>query len=147
MYIIRHSRLPAGNALWFCQNFLFFFFFCRQGFRMITFDRQAGPLQNLNRSQVIGRSVLLSDPAQPAGGGVGRPKHPKIRPPLEKKNVCMRFRTPGTFLKKKCSREKKRRHFSPPPPPPKKNFHHPPPSPQNTPLNPGAIISTPTIAV
>ena len=25
--IIRHSRLPAGNALWFCQNFLFLFFF------------------------------------------------------------------------------------------------------------------------
>ena len=24
---IRHSRLPAGNALWFCQNFFFFFFF------------------------------------------------------------------------------------------------------------------------
>ena len=32
--IIRHSRLPAGNALW-------FFVFRRQGFRMITFDRQA----------------------------------------------------------------------------------------------------------
>ena len=26
-YIIRHSRLPAGNALWVCQNFFFFFFF------------------------------------------------------------------------------------------------------------------------
>ena len=24
--IIRHSRLPAGNALWVCQNFFFFFF-------------------------------------------------------------------------------------------------------------------------
>ena len=52
--LIRHSRLPAGNALWVCQNFFFFFFFFffflffrRQGFRMITFDRQAGPLQNL----------------------------------------------------------------------------------------------------
>ena len=81
--LIRHSRLLAGNALWFCQNlFLFiyfyiFFFFRRQGFRMITFDRQAGPLQNFNRSHVmvIGRSVSFSDPAQPPGGGVGRPKH------------------------------------------------------------------------
>ena len=25
--LIRHSRLPAGNALWVCQNFFFFFFF------------------------------------------------------------------------------------------------------------------------
>ena len=25
--LIRHSRLPAGNALWFCQNVFFFFFF------------------------------------------------------------------------------------------------------------------------
>ena len=58
-----------------------FFFFRRQGFRMITFDRQAGPLQNLNRSQVMGRSVSFSDPERPPGGGVGRPKHPKIRPP------------------------------------------------------------------
>ena len=80
--LIRHSRLPAGNALWFCQNF-FFVFFRRQGFRMITFDRQAAPLQNFKWSHimVIGRSVLFSDPARPPGGGVGRPKHPKIPPP------------------------------------------------------------------
>ena len=47
---------------------------------MITFDRQAGLLQNLNRSHVmvIGRSVLFSDTVRPPGGGVGRPKHPKI---------------------------------------------------------------------
>ena len=84
--LVRHSRLPAGNALWVCQNFFFFFlFFRRQGFRMITFDRQAGPLQNFNRSHimVIGRSVSFSDPARPPGGGVGRPKHPKIPPPQE----------------------------------------------------------------
>ena len=70
--LIRHSRLPAGNALWFCQNFylfflfffIYFFFFRRQGFRMITFDRQAGPLQNFNRSHVmvIGRSVSFPPP-------------------------------------------------------------------------------------
>ena len=66
--------------------FFFFLFFRRQGFRMITFDRQAGPLQNFNRSHimVIGRSVSFSDPARPPGGGVGRPKHPKIPPPPEK---------------------------------------------------------------
>ena len=53
---------------------------------MITFDRQAGPLQNFNRSHimVIGRSVLFSDPARPPGVGVGRPKHPKIPPPPKK---------------------------------------------------------------
>ena len=57
---------------------IFFLFFRRQGFRMIIFDRQAGPLQNFNRSyiMVIGRSVLFSDPARPPGGGVGRPKIP-----------------------------------------------------------------------
>ena len=123
--IIRHSRLPAGNALWFCQNFFFFFFFFfiiffflffrRQGFRMITFDRQAGPLQNFNRSHimVIRRSVSFSDPARPPGGGVGHPKHPKIPPPRKKNlvgeknseifrppppNFFLRFKTPGTFL-------------------------------------------------
>ena len=95
---------------------------------MITFDRQARPLQNFNRSHimVIGRSVLFSDPARPPGGGVGRPKHPKIPPPPRKINFCLhafqnprnifekknlvgkknseivflRFKTPGTFLSK-----------------------------------------------
>ena len=82
LYVFRHSQLPAGNALWFCQIFYFIFlffylflifFFRRQGFRMITFDRQAGPLQNFNRSHVmvIGRSVSFSDPARPPSGGVG----------------------------------------------------------------------------
>ena len=129
----------------------------RQGFRMITFDRQAGPLQNFNRSHVmaIGRSVSFSDPARPPGGGVGCPKHPK---------------TPGTFLKKKISREKNS-PFSPPPPQiflffcvlrPQENFLaeiffsvkipppppplptcKPPPSPQNTHPNPRAIINNP----
>ena len=70
---------------------------------MITFDRQAGLLQNFNRSHVmvIGRSASFSDPARPPGGGVGRPKHPKIPPSEKKKLFCMRFRTPGTFLKNK----------------------------------------------
>ena len=73
---------PPGMPYGFVRIF-FFFFFRRQGFRMITFDRQAGPLQNFNRSHVmaIGRSVSFSDPARPPGGGVGRPKHPKIPPP------------------------------------------------------------------
>ena len=65
--------------------FYFFLFFRRQGFRMITFDRQAGPLQNFNRSHVmvIGRSVSFSDPARPPGGGVA-PQTPQNRPPSEK---------------------------------------------------------------
>ena len=127
--VIRHSRLPAGNALWVCQNFFFLFyffflFFRRQGFRMITFDRQAGPLQNFNRSHVmvIGRSVLFSDPARPPGGGVGRPKHPKIPPP-RKINFCLHaFQNPRNIFEKKFSREKKTKFFAPPPPPPKKIF-------------------------
>ena len=122
--------------------FFFFLFFRRQGFRMITFDRQAGPLQNFNRSHimVIGRSVSFSDPARPPGGGVGRPKHPKIPPPPRKINFCLHaFQNPrNIFEKKNFSREKKlflgvlrpQEHFlaefffsvknstSPPPPPP-----------------------------
>ena len=151
--------MPYG----FVRIFFFFFFFRRQGFRMITFDRQAGPLHNLNRSHVmaIGRSVSFSDPARPPGGGVGRPKHPKIPPPRKIFFVCMRFRTPGTFLKKKFSRENFFFFFffgcfktpgtflsgnffqlkiPPPPPPPTCT---PPPSPQNTHPNPRAIINNP----
>ena len=80
--------------------------FFRQGFRMITFDRQAEPLQNFNRSHVmvIGRSVSFSDPARPPGWGRGAPQTPQ-NPPPPKKKICMRFRTPGTFLKKKFSRD------------------------------------------
>ena len=133
IHVVRHSRLPAGNALWFCQNLFFFSFFFlflfyfifsssrRQGFRMITFDRQAGPLQNFNRSHVmvIGRSVSFSDPVRPPGGGVGRPKHPKIPPSEIFFLFCMRFKTPGTFLKKKNLVGKKNLDiFRPPPPPP-----------------------------
>ena len=74
LYVIRHSRLPG----------------------------QAGPLQNLNRSQVmvIGRSVSFSDPARPLGGGVGRPKHPKIRPPPPKK-IVHAFQNPRNIFEKK----------------------------------------------
>ena len=67
--------MPYG----FVRIFIFFLFFRRQGFRMITFDRQAAPLQNFNRSHVmvIGRSVSFSDPGWVV-------EHPKI-PPSEKK--------------------------------------------------------------
>ena len=100
--------------------FFFFLFFRRQGFRMITFDRQAGPLQNFNRSHimVIGRSVSFSDPARPPGGGVGRPKHPKIPPPPKNKFLFACVSEPQEhFWKKKFSREKK---LAPPPPSKKK---------------------------
>ena len=78
--------------------FIYLLFFRHQGFRMITFDRQAGPLQNFNRSHgmVIGRSVSFSDPRDPRVGAWGAPNTPKS-PPSEKKN-CMRFRTPGNFF-------------------------------------------------
>ena len=91
--------MPYGFVRIFFFFFFFFLFFRRQGFRMITFDRQAGPLQNFNRSHimVIGRSVSFSDPARPPGGGVGRPKHPPppenffAPPPPQKKNYIFYF--------------------------------------------------------
>ena len=81
--------------------FILFFFFRRQGFRMITFDRQAGPLHNFNRSHVMGRSVSFSDPARPPGGGVGRPKHPKIPPPPKKNKNLHAFQNPRNIFEKK----------------------------------------------
>ena len=120
--------------------FILFLFFRRQGFRMIIFDRQAGPLQNFNRSHimVIGRSVSFSDPARPPGGGVGHPKPPPPPPeififfacvsePQEhfwNKNLVappkifyffLRFKTPGTFLSGIFFFQLK---IPPPPPPP-----------------------------
>ena len=129
--------------------FIYFLFFRRQGFRMITFDSQAAPLQNFNRSHVmvIERSVSFSDPARPPGGGVGRPKHPKIPPP---QLFLHAFQNPrNIFEKKNFSREKPQEHFLPefffsvtnftsPPP-----TCTPPPSPQNTHPSPRAIINNP----
>ena len=109
---------PPSHFFIFLFYFFFFFFFRRQGFRMITFDRQAGPLQNFNRSHVmvIGRSVLFSDPARPPGGGVGRPKHPKIPPP-RKINFCLyAFQNPRNIFEKKILVGKKTEIFRPPPP-------------------------------
>ena len=62
------------------SEFLIFLFFRRQGFRMVTFDRQAGPLQNFNRLHVmvIGRSISFSDPA-----GRKAPQTPQNPPPSE----------------------------------------------------------------
>ena len=162
---------PPGMPYGFVRIFFFFFFFSffffflffrRQGFRMITFDRQAGPLQNFNRSHimhimVIGRSVSFSDPARPPGGGVGRPKHPKIPPP-RKINFCLHaFQNPRNIFEKKnlvgkiffffLAVLRPQEHFlaeiffsvknstSPPP------TCTPPPSPQNTHPNPRAIIN------
>ena len=95
----------------------FFLFFRRQGFRMITFDRQAGPLQNFNRSHimVIGRSVSFSDPARPPGGGVGRPKHPKIPPPPKNKFLFACVSEPQEHFWKK-NLVGKIFFFAPPPP-------------------------------
>ena len=136
--IIRHSRLPAGNALWFCQNFFFFFFFFflffrRQGFRMITFDRQAGPLQNFNRSHimVIGRSVSFSDPARPRVGAWGAPNTPKSPPP---RKINFFLGPQEHFLAEHFFSVK---NSTPPP------TCTPPPGPQNTRPNPRAIINNP----
>ena len=108
---------PPGMPYGIVKIFIFFYFFLfrRQGFRMITFDRQAGPLQNFNRSHVmaIGRSVSFSDPARPPGGGVGRPKHPKI-PPL--KFFCLHaFQNPRNIFSVKNSTS----------PPPQSSEHSP----------------------
>ena len=119
---------PPGMPYGFVRIFFFyffflfyFFFFRRQGFRMISFDRQAGPLQNFNRSHVmvIGRSVLFSDPAR-----VGRPKHPKIPPPPPRKiNFCLHaFQNPRNIFEKQNLVGKKNQNFFAPPPPPKITF-------------------------
>ena len=73
----------AGMHVYIHIYIYIFLFFRRQGFRMITFDRLAGPFQNFGRSRVMvkGRNVSFSDRARPLGGGVGRPKHPNP-PPL-----------------------------------------------------------------
>ena len=106
---------------------------------MITFDRQAGPLQNFNRSHVmvIGRSVSFSEPRATPGWGRGAPQTPQNPPPL--RNFFFFAAPPPNyyvFAKKKISVTK---NFHPAPPP----TPTPPPSPQNTHLNPCAIISTP----
>ena len=153
--LIRHSRLPAGNALWFCQNlllfffyffffllFFFFLFFRHQGFRMITFDRQAGPLQNFNRSHimVIGRTPQNPPPPPPKNkflfACVSEPQEhfwkqnfsrekktqkffaPPPPPPQKKNNFFLRFKTPGTFLSEKKNISVKNSTLPPSPPPP-----------------------------
>ena len=103
--------------------FFFFLFFRRQGFRMITFDRQAGPLQNFNRSHimVIGRSVPT--PRDPRVGAWGAPNTPKFPPP-RKINFCLHaFQNPRNIFEKKILVGKKNSEiFRPPPPPQKKNY-------------------------
>ena len=48
------------------SEFIFYFlFFRRQGFRMIIFDRQAGPLQNFNRSHVMVIKKLFTCVSEP----------------------------------------------------------------------------------
>ena len=75
------TGMPYGFVRIFLFIFFFFLFFRRQGFRMITFDRQAGPLQNFNRSHVmaIGRSVSFSDPGATPGWGRGAPQTPQTK--------------------------------------------------------------------
>ena len=102
MSIIRHSppEMPYGFVRMF---FIFscFLFFRRQGFRMITSDRQAGPFQNFGRSQVmvivIGRSVSFSDPARPPGVAPQTPKNP----PSPKKYFVCAIQNPRNIFEKK----------------------------------------------
>ena len=59
------------------------FFFRRQGFRMITLERQGGSFRNIRRSWVMvkGRRLSFSDPAQPPNKAWCTPKHPQKSPP------------------------------------------------------------------
>ena len=58
--------------IFFLFIFFYFLFFRRQGFRMITFDRQAGPLQNFNRSHVmVIRKKCFPTPCDPRVGAWG----------------------------------------------------------------------------
>ena len=102
----------------------FFLFFRRQGFRMIIFDRQVGPLQNFNRSHVmvIGRSVLFSDPARGAPQTAQNSAPPKKIFASPQIFFSLRFKTTG-----RCFCEKKKAvtiNFQPPPP-----HHRPTPTP------------------
>ena len=90
-------RMPYGFVR--IYFILFYFFFRRQGFRITTFDRQAGPLQNFNRSHVmvIGRSVSFSTCATP-GWGRGAPQTSQTNPPP----IFLAFYDPRKmFLRKK----------------------------------------------
>ena len=102
------------------SEFLFFiliFFLPPPRFPDDNFYRQAGPLQNFNRSHVmvIGRSVSFPTPHDPRVGAWGAQTPPKSPPPekiiLQGKKtfrlppppppspqlffVCLRFKTPG----------------------------------------------------
>ena len=73
IFVLVAHHYQASPTLWFCQNYYFFFlflFFCRQGFRPITFEHQGGSFQNFGHSWVMvkGRGVSFSDPARPPGG-------------------------------------------------------------------------------
>ena len=112
------------------------------------------------------KKCIVFRPRATPGWGRGAPQTPQNPPPRKKKkNLCMRFRTPGTFLWKKKLVGK-----TPPAPPhiffffcvlrPQEHFLAefffsvknstspsptctPPPSPQNTDPNPRAIINNP----
>ena len=115
-------------------------FFCRQGFRMITLDRQAGPFQNFNRSQVMKQTyTFFASPTPPPPHPPPPPPPPPPAPPPHPP-FFLRFKTPGTFLSGKKFQLIKTSTTCPPPPPPTPT---PPPSPQNTHLNPCAIIHNP----
>ena len=111
--VFPYTRMTYG----FVRIYFVFIFLRRQGYRMITFDRQAGPFQNFGRSQVmvIGRRVSSSDPRDPRVGSWAAPKSPpppnfclcvsepqdifeknKIAPPP--RPFFLRFRTQGTFF-------------------------------------------------
>ena len=122
--------MPYG----FVRIFLFFIlFFRRQGFRMIIFDRQAGPLQNFNRSHVmvIGRSVSCSDPRDPRVGAWGTPNTPKSPPPPPEKKCVhvhvgllnkLSLSEPQEHFRKKYLVGKINLEICRLPPPPQTNF-------------------------
>ena len=71
--LVRHS--PPGMPSGFVR-IINFFFRC-QGFRMITFDRQAGPLQNFNRSHGHRKKCIVFRPRATPGCGRGAPQTPQ----------------------------------------------------------------------
>ena len=110
---------------------------------MITFDRQAGPLQNFNRSHYHGhrKKCIVFRPRATPGWGRGAPQAPQNPPPPPKNTFfCMRFRTPGTFLKKNLVEEHflaeiffSVKNFNSPPPPPPPHMHAPTQSSEHSP--------------
>ena len=87
LILIRHSPLGMPYGFFSCL-----FFFHRQGFRTITFERQGGTFRNFRRSWVMikGRGYRFPTQRDPQVGR-GAPQNPPLP------HFCLRLGTPHFF--------------------------------------------------